>query len=180
MRLFVGISLPADIRLALGTLCSGLAGARWVSQENMHLTLRFIGDADNASATDLDAELNEVQMPVFELAFSGIGNFSKGARLRALWAGVESNEALLHLQGKVEKAAQRAGFEPEGRKFTPHMTLARFKGQRVDLGDYLEANGAFATAPFPVEQFTLFESHLGHGGAHYVSLNDYPLNGFLQ
>lgn len=177
MRLFVGIALPADIRLALGTLCSGLAGARWVRPENMHLTLRFVGDADTGAAADLDAELAEVHVPVFDMAFAGIGNFSKGSRLRALWAGVGSNAALAHLQNKVETACQRAGFAPEGRKFTPHVTLARFKGRRVDLGDYLEANGAFATPPFPVARFTLFESHLGHGGAHYVALNEYPLDG---
>ena len=55
------------------------------------------------------------------------------------------------------------------------MTLARFKGQRDDLGHYLEPNGAFSTEPFVVENFTLFESHLGHGGSHYVVLNEYPL-----
>jgi len=70
---------------------------------------------------------------------------------------------------------QRASFAPEGRKFTPHVTLARFKGQRVDLGHYLEANGAFSSGPFPVEAFTLFESRMGHGGSHYEALSEYPL-----
>ncbi len=177
MRLFVGISLPADIRLSLATLCSGLAGARWVTPENMHMTLRFIGDADGGMAEDLDAELSGIQVPEFDIKLTGIGSFSKRSRLRAVWAGVETNAALIHLQRKIEQAAVRAGFPPEGRKFTPHITLARFKTQQIDLGDYLEANGAFSSAPFPLEAVTLFESHLGHGGSHYVALNDYPLRG---
>ncbi|MBT6095762.1 MAG: RNA 2',3'-cyclic phosphodiesterase [Rhodospirillaceae bacterium] len=177
MRLFVGIALPADIRLALSSLCSGLAGARWVKPENMHMTLRFIGEADSGMAADLDTELSDIHVPAFDLRLTGIGNFSKRSRLRALWAGVETSAALIHLQHKVEQAAVRAGFPPEGRKFTPHVTLARFKGQHVKLGEYLEANGVFSSAPFPIEAVTLFESHLGHGGSHYVALNEYLLQG---
>lgn len=175
MRIFVGIALPLDIRMTLGTLCSGLSGTRWVKPESMHVTLRFIGEADRGAAHDLDAALSDVRVPTFEMRFSGIGDFSQKSRLKALWAGVAANPALSHLQGKIENAVQRSGFPPDGRKFTPHVTLARFKGQRVDLGHYLEQNGAFSTEPFVVESFTLFESHLGHGGSHYEVLNEYPL-----
>jgi len=177
MRLFVGIALPADIRLTLGTLCSGLSGARWMNLENLHLTLRFIGETDRGRAADLDEALADIHAPAFDLVLAGIGNFSNKKRFRALWAGVESNPALLHLQRKVEQAAVMAGFQPEGRKFTPHVTLAKFKAQHIDLGDYLEANGSFRSAPFPVTSVTLFESHLGHGGSHYVPLTEYPLQG---
>jgi RNA 2',3'-cyclic 3'-phosphodiesterase len=177
MRLFVGIALPADIRLTLGTLCAGLVGARWISTENMHMTLRFIGDVEPDGATELDAALSDIHAPSFEMQLSEIGHFANKSRLRALWVGVASNPALNHLQGKVAAAAMRAGFQPEGRKFTPHVTLARFRAQRVDLTDYLEANGAFNIAPFPVERITLFESHLGHGGANYIALKEYALGG---
>ena len=175
MRLFVGIALPLDIRMALGTLCAGISGTRWVKPESMHVTLRFVGEVGLGAAQDLDAALGDVHVPAFEMRFSGIADFSQKSRLKALWAGVAANPALGHLQGKVEKAVQRAGFPPDGRKFTPHVTLARFKGQRVHLGHYLEANGAFSTEPFLVESFTLFESHMGHGGSHYEVLNEYPL-----
>ena len=177
MRLFVGITLPPDIRLVLGMLCSGISGARWVNTENMHMTLRFIGETDGRGASDLNMALDDIQMPAFNIAFFGIGHFSNKSRLRAIWAGVEANEALLQLQAKVQKAALRAGFKPEGRKFKPHVTLARFRGQQIDLRDYFGANGTFSTAPFSVEAVTLFESHLGRGGAHYVALKDYPLFG---
>ena len=82
---------------------------------------------------------------------------------------------MLQLKAKVEKAALRAGFKPEGRKFKPHVTLARFRGQQLDLRDYFSANGAFSTTPFSVKAVTLFESHLGRGGAHYLALQHYPL-----
>ena len=177
MRLFVGIALPADVRVALCRLCTGLPSARWVDDENLHMTLRFIGDVEPDGATELDAALSDIHAPAFEMQLSEIGHFSNKSRLRALWVGVVSNPALNHVQGKVAAAAARAGFAPEGRKFTPHVTLARFRGQRVNLADYLAANGAFSTAPFPVEHITLFESHLGHGGAHYIALNKYPLDG---
>ena len=177
MRLFVGVAFPADIRAALCTLCSGIFGARWVRPEGMHLTLRFIGETDGRGATDLDTTLEDLDRPAFEMALTGIGHFSSKARHRALWAGVEAGNALEQLHARVEWAAQRAGFEPEGRKFKPHVTLARFKGREgvFDLSRYLEDNATFATEPFFVEALTLFESHLSQEGAHYVALKDYPL-----
>ena len=96
--------------------------------------------------------------------------------MRALWAGIAPNDGLSRLQDKVERAAVRAGFGDEGRKFKPHITIARFRGRKPrNLGDYLDVHGAFSTALFPVSSFTLFESHMGHGGSHYIPLNDYSL-----
>ena len=177
MRLFVGVAIPENIRVALCTLCSGISGARWVRPEGMHLTLRFIGETDGRGATDLDTTLEDLDRPAFEMALTGIGHFSSKARHRVLWAGVEASNALEQLRARVEWAVQRAGFEPEGRKFKPHVTLARFKG-RVGAGNlirYLEDNATFATEPFLVEALTLFESHLSQEGAHYVALKHYPL-----
>ena len=177
MRLFIGVAIPEDVRATLCTLCSGISGARWVRPEGMHLTLRFIGETDGPGVAGLDTALGDLDRPAFKMALTGIGHFSSKSRHRALWAGVEAGNALKQLQARVEWAAQRAGFEPEGRKFKPHVTLARFKGREggVDLSRYLEDNGTFATEPFLVEAFTLFESHLSQEGAHYVALKDYPI-----
>ncbi len=177
MRLFVGLVIPADVRAVLCTLCSGIFGARWVRPENMHLTLRFIGETDGGSATDLDIMLGDVDGLAFEMALTGVGHFSSKSRLRSIWVGIEAGNALEQLHAKVEMAVQRAGFKQVGRKFKPHVTLARFKGEAraVDLSRYLEANGTFTTKPFWVDALTLFESHLAHKGAHYVALKEYPL-----
>ena len=176
MRLFVGLSFPNHIRQSLCVLASGIDGARWVKPESLHLTLRFIGDASKGQAADLDAALSVISEPVFALRCSGLGHFGRGDKVRALWAGIAPNQGLSRLQEKVERAAFHVGFGDEGRKFKPHVTLARFRGGNPrNLGEYLNVHGAFSTEPFLVSSFTLFESHMGHGGSHYVSLNDYSL-----
>ena len=176
MRLFVGLSFPNEIRQSLSVLASGLDGARWVKSESLHLTLRFIGDVNPRDATDLDAALSTIIEPVFAMRCCGIGHFGKGKKVRALWVGTAPNEGLSRLQDKVERAALRTGFVDEGRKFRPHITIARFRGRNPrNLGGYLSANGAFSSALFIVSSFTLFESYMGYGGPHYIPLNNYHL-----
>jgi len=177
VRLFVGLGLPPDIRMGLGTLSGGLEDTRWVKPENLHMTLRFIGETAAAAAEDLNAALADISAPAFELRLDGLGHFGKGRKLRMLWAGVEPSSALSHLQAKVEAVAVRAGFGDEARKFKPHVTIARFKrGAPKSLGAYMEGYGGFGTAPFLVDRFTLFESRMGRGGSHYIPLSEYPLN----
>ncbi len=176
MRLFVGLSVTDDIRQSLSALASGLDGASWVKPESLHLTLRFVGDVSTRDAVDLDTALSSIMEPTFALRCLGLGHFGSGDKLRAIWAGVAQSKGLSRLQGKVERAAFSAGFRDKGRKFKPHITLARFRSRKSqNLGDYLIANGAFSTVPFPVTSFTLFESHMGHGGSHYIPLNAYSL-----
>jgi 2'-5' RNA ligase len=176
MRLFVALALPARVLEDLARLCSGLPGGRWVRPENMHVTLRFIGEVDGAGADDVHMALKRIRGPAFPLALTGLGSFQSGKRLRQLWAGVADQPALIRLRDGVEKALVRTGLEPEGRKFIPHVTLARFnKKPRNKLGPYLEANGAFSAAPFPVTAFVLMRSHLRQGGAQYEVLAEYAL-----
>jgi len=176
MRLFVALSLPEDARTRLAALCSGLAGARWVSDENLHVTLRFIGEVGRSHAADIDDALSRIRAPAFPLAFSGVGMFGSGRRVRALWAGIEAEPRLVHLHDKVESAVVRAGLEPERRKFKAHVTLARFRdGTRARVGTWIEHNDAFSAGPYPADRFTLFESRLGGEGPHYEPFADYPL-----
>ena len=110
------------------------------------------------------------------LELAGVGTFGEGAKARTLWAGVAKTEALLHLHAKIESAVVRAGVEAEGRKFAPHVTLARLgHPQPVRLQSFVEGNNLFSAGPFAVEQFTLFESRLGKGGAVYIPQVAYPL-----
>lgn len=177
MRLFVGIPLPEDVREDLAGVCSGLPGARWVAPANLHVTLRFIGEVEAGEAEDVDAELAAIRAPGFEVRVSGVGFFDRGRRVHAVWAGVEAGPALTHLHGKVESAVVRAGFEPERRKFKPHITLARLRGTPVHrVGEFMQVRESFRSAPFAAESFVLFRSHLGNGGAHYEALADYPLD----
>ena len=177
MRVFVGIPLPENISERLGGLCSGLPRARWVSPENMHVTLRFIGEVDDVVAEDVDAALSQIRMPTFPISVSNLGCFERGRKVHTIWAGIEDGDIIGRLHEKVEIALIRAGFEPEGRKFKPHITLARIRGgvPARRIGEYMQACGGFFAGPFAVDHFTLFRSHLGRGGAYYETLVDYPL-----
>ena len=109
LRLFVALTLPADIRERVCGLMGGVPGARWVPAENLHLTLRFIGDVDEGAADDLDAALARTQFAPFMLTLEGVGVFGASRRPRALWVGVSPSAELDILQGRVEAAALRAG-----------------------------------------------------------------------
>ena len=178
MRLFVAIPLPLDLRERLARLDSGLPGARWVSEENFHLTLRFLGEVDGAQAHDLDAALSRIRMPSFDLSLTGVGHFGEGSKLRTVWAGVERNEQLLRLREKVENACQAAGLPPDGRKFRPHVTLARFKSSpgAGKLQDYMSRHSLLRFGPFTVDGFALFSSFLKHSGAIYRIEAEYALD----
>jgi 2'-5' RNA ligase len=176
MRLFVAIALPEDLRARLSELQRGVPAARWVDPDNLHLTLRFIGEADGGQARDLDAALTQVRAERFDLALAGVDRFGQGRKSRALWAGVVPCPELDRLRRKVEQAAQAAGFAPEGRKFKPHVTLARFKGDPgYRLHDYLARHAAFRAAPFTVHEFVLYSSLLAQAGAIYTPEAAYPL-----
>lgn len=131
-RLFVALDLPEEMKHALVRLGGGVEGARWMAAETLHITLRFIGEVGRAEAAEIDAALAAIQAPAFTLKITGVGAYGEGRETRALWAGVERAEPLLHLQRKIERVLAAAGFEPDSRKFSPHITLARLKRARPE------------------------------------------------
>ncbi len=178
MRLFVGLALPEDLRARLAGLKGGLRGARWVAVENLHLSLRFIGDVTGGIERDIDQALLAIKSPVFDIALSGLGCFDHRGKVRSVWAGVEESGHVTRLQGKVERALIDIGLEPDHRKYKPHVTLARLKNRKAgNAGEFMETHGGFRAGPFNVDRLTLFLSHLGSGGASYEVLADYPLIG---
>jgi 2'-5' RNA ligase len=175
LRLFTAIELPLAAKTRLSLLASGLQGARWLSSDNYHLTLAFVGEVDEGEALQLHQELAGVKAKPFLLRIKGVGSFETKGKLRTLWAGVEACEALTVLQGRVAGACQRAGVRIEARKFKPHISLARFSAQpsTARLGDWLAGNALLSLEPIEVRAFTLFRSHLGGEGAHYEALERY-------
>ncbi|MBC8445112.1 MAG: RNA 2',3'-cyclic phosphodiesterase, partial [Rhodospirillaceae bacterium] len=121
IRLFVGIPLPVDVRQHLHLLAAGLQGAHWISPENMHLTLRFIGEIEEYQADDIHDTLCAIHEPSFDISLSGIETFGRGHMIHTLWAAISSEPALFHLQDKIESALVRAGLDPERRKYPPHV-----------------------------------------------------------
>jgi len=167
-RLFSAIEIPRSIAEQLIMLRSGLSGARWIDPENYHLTLRFIGDVDGATARDFTMALGGIAVPPFELRLNGLGSFG-GNRPRALFANLAPSEGLETLQRANERAAREVGLPPESRNFKPHVTLARLRGARADaVATYLERQGGVAAEPFTVNRFVLYSSRNSVGGGPYV------------
>jgi 2'-5' RNA ligase len=175
-RLFTGVEIPSEIGLALSTLRGGLPGARWIDPENYHLTLRFIGDVDDVTAHEVADLLGRVKRGGFELYMEGLTSFG-GRKPRAVVAQVAPAQALIEVQAEQERLMQRIGLEPEGRKFTPHVTLARLReSSSHQVAEYLGARGLFRTSPFRVSRFVLFSSRSSVGGGPYVVEASYPLS----
>jgi RNA 2',3'-cyclic 3'-phosphodiesterase len=174
-RLFVAIRPPDRIRdLLLGTM-GGISGARWQRDDQIHLTLRFIGEVDRHRAGDIVAALGTIHHPRFEIAINGLGAFDRRGQPEAVWAGVTPHEPLKILHKKIDQAMVRVGIEPEQRAYLPHITLARLKRAR-SVGGLLEASGGLRSDPFPVERFALYESKLTPEGAVYTIVETYALD----
>ncbi|HEY5166255.1 MAG TPA: RNA 2',3'-cyclic phosphodiesterase [Pseudolabrys sp.] len=175
-RLFTGVEIPSDIAQALGMLRGGLPGARWITPENYHLTLRFIGDVDDMIAHEVASMLGRVKRGAFELHLEGLTSFG-GRKPRAVVATVAPVQPLLDVQAEQERLMRRIGLEPEGRKYLPHVTLARLRASsNRDVAEYLSVRGLFRTTPFRVSRFVLFSSRASVGGGPYVIEASYPLN----
>ena len=173
-RLFIAIRPPEAIRQQLLGLMGGLHDLRWQNDNQLHLTLRFIGEVDRPMADDIAAELERIRFERFTIALDGVGKFEK-RRSGALWAGVQPKDQLKALAAKVERACQSAGIEPEQRAYRPHITLARWSGRAPNLDRFLERHGGLASEPWNVGEFILFESRLGQSGAHYELVDRYAL-----
>jgi 2'-5' RNA ligase len=174
-RLFTGLEIPRSLGDSLSMLRGGLPGARWIDPENYHLTLRFIGDVDDAMAREIASLLGQVRRREFELRLNGLTSFG-GRKPRAVVATVKPSPAVMELQAEHERLMQRVGLEPEGRKYTPHITLARLRDSTSrDVAEYLSARAAFHSPPFGVSRFVLFSSRTSVGGGPYVVEAAYPL-----
>ena len=168
IRLFTAVPLPADVRQQLLLATGGVPRARWSEPRNMHITLRFIGEVDRGVAEDCALALETVAAAPFPLKISGVGQFGAGRNARLLWAGVEKSPALDHLRDKVESVLVRAGLEPETRKFSPHITLARLRdAPKEGLAGYLQTHAALQLGPFPVDRFILYSSWPGKEAPAY-------------
>jgi len=177
VRLFVGVELPEDVRERMSALCGGVPGARWVPPENLHLTLRFIGEVDGGEADDIYHALSSVRPRSFDLTLSGVGHFESSGEVRQLWVGVERNAELVALRDRIESTLVRVGLPPEGRRFTPHVTLARLRDTPVHRAStFLAHNSLFRAGPITVSHFTLFSSFLQGTGPIYTAEADYPLS----
>ena len=174
-RLFVAIRPPEDIRDLLIDAMDDSPELRWVGDEQLHLTLRFIGEVERPLADDIAHALHRVRAERFELRIDGVGRFNQ-RNGGALWAGVHPKAPVAALAAKIDRACVAAGIEPERRAFHPHITLARWNRRSADAADaFVERNRGLASEPFAVDRFILFESRLSRHGPHYEEVAEFAL-----
>ncbi|MEO1140794.1 MAG: RNA 2',3'-cyclic phosphodiesterase [Pseudomonadota bacterium] len=175
-RLFTALEVPSTVATSLSFLQSGLPGARWIEQVDMHITLRFIGDVDPPLARELAEAFETVKLPTLELELENLDVFGK-SRPHALFAGVKRNDQLFELQSKHERICQRLGLTPESRKYTPHVTIARVRSVSTDnIAKYLSVHGGYVTPQFKLDRFSLFSARDSIGGGPYVKEQTYSLS----
>jgi 2'-5' RNA ligase len=174
-RLFTGLELPDAVVGQLALMRGGVIGARWLEPADYHITLRFIGDIDARAARDIDDTLSDIRRPRAPVRFEGLSWFG-GDKPRAIVVKVKAELALMDLQAEQERRLRRIGIEPETRKYTPHVTLARLRGaSQTAVAGYLALRGALVADSFAAERFVLYSAREGSGGGPYVVEAAYPL-----
>lgn len=178
-RLFAALRPPPAIRAALAAVMEGLPGARWQDDDQLHCTLRFIGEVDRHQAEDVAAALAGVVAPAPMARVEGVGTFDSRGHVDTLWARVVPADPLAQLHRKVDQALTRAGIAPDARRYLPHITLARFGRRAADplaIARWVEAHAALATADFALDHLFLYESHLTRDGARYEAVARWRLD----
>jgi 2'-5' RNA ligase len=174
-RLFVALRPPPAIRRQLLDMMGGVRGARWQSDDQIHLTLRFIGEIERHRAEDVAAALRRVTFPRPTIALAGTGTFDRKGVVHTLWAEVDADDALQALRIRIDRALVAAGIAPEGRALHPHITLARLAKGAGPIEPFLARTAGLASPPVTIDTFILYESVLGRDGATYLAVERYPL-----
>ena len=181
MRLFVALEIPSAVRknLAefLATLRAISSQPRWVRTENLHVTLKFIGEVQAEKLGDIRAALSIVHSDgAVTLDFSGVGFFPSEKRPRVFWAGIEASENLAGLAGDIDRAVEKFGVPPEKRPFSPHLTLARLEPPVLPdkLRGAIQENAKREFGSVAAREFHLIESKLKPSGAEYTTLETFP------
>ena len=184
MRLFVALEIPAAVRDNLATLIKDLRNlepkSRWVRPENLHVTLKFIGQAPPDKLEAIRIALGGVRaVQAVELDFRGLGFFPNEKHPRVLWANVKASTHLKSLAADIDHALEILGVPREQRAFTPHLTLARFPSPRIPekLRNAIQQNIARKFGSLRTSEFHLIESKLKPSGAEYARLASFSFAG---
>jgi len=184
MRLFIAVPLPSPALEEAAGLLRGLRErdwpVRWVRDEGIHLTLKFFGEvtSDRVEAIEEILEFTTRDMKPIELAALGGGAFPTRQRPRVLRLELTAGPELELLQDRLERAADEIGFAPEGRPFSPHVTLGRVReGERLPAGAMELLEALPHGPPFLADRVVLFESRLSRDGPAYSARLERLLSG---
>ncbi len=188
MRAFIAIELPDELIEKLGVIQDKLieksfktGDISWPKPENIHLTLKFLGDIDPEKVEEIQTALQKAaeDIPPFQLSAGGIGAFPDLKAPRIIWVGIKESEGLARLQKNIDARLVESGFEKENRPFQPHLTLCRIKSHSAGrtIGKAAEALDHGGDTVFKIETFVLFKSELSPKGAKYSALKRIILKG---
>lgn len=185
MRLFIAVDIPAEVRERLSQYLERVRplapDARWARIESLHVTLKFVGEVNDAKAAEIKAALAPIKAQPFQVQFKEIGFFPNPRSARVFWAGVSASDALPQLTSTIETAVEKLGIPREKRAYHAHLTLARapeggalrycFRLLQERLSG--EAPPQFGT--MFAQEFFLYQSQIMRGGARYTKLQRFPL-----
>lgn len=188
LRAFIAVEIPSSLQHAIQESISGLRKTlgndliRWVPPQNVHLTLKFLGDVA-PSNLDLIKQMliaEAAQHPCFEMRMEGIGSFPNSRRPRVIWIGLHAPAVLESLQRGIEAAAARLGYASDEKSFSPHLTIGRVKqnlsGSEIQrIRSALEATRIGLLGIVQVNAAHLFKSDLQPGGSVYTRLFSAPV-----
>lgn len=177
-RLFTAITPPETVRRELAALAEPIEGVSWTPPENLHLTLRFIGESTEEQQQRLEAALERVKVEPFILPVADTGIFPPRGRPKVLWAGLgHAHTRLFQLRQRVDDTLLSVALELDVRHFHPHFTLGRLRENTDEkaLARFLRKNAGFEAPPFRVEEFQLYASELRPTGAEYSVVRRFRL-----
>lgn len=174
-RLFIGLELPDPVLEQLLAMREEIAGARWQTANQLHLTLGFIGNVDDGIADSVSAGLQYLEAEPFELQLQGVGRFGSPQKPNNLWAGVTPEAPLVAIHGQVQSTLKAAGLDPDERPYKPHVTLARMGRNAGPTDPFLARFSDFRSSPFLVRNISLFRSTLTQEGSIYEVIHRIPL-----
>lgn len=177
-RLFVALELDPLLIDDLEEARGGVESAHWQRDNQLHLTLAFIGDASRKVKREIEDSLSRIRFDPFELELSGVGMFGKPKQPKVLWAGVADKKPLCHLHDKIAAAMTQIDVDIDHRRFKPHVTLARFRRRApARVGDWLTYNEQLVTRSMMVDRFVLFSSERTSEGSFYRHEAEFQANG---
>ncbi len=185
LRCFIAVSLPATLRSAIGEVVGKLRGIgadiKWVSDENLHLTLKFLGETEEELVDEIrNALIDKLShYAPFYIKIGGVGYFPGGRNPRVIWVGIEDPGVLEDIYKDIENAVAKLGYPREKRPFSPHLTIGRVRSPKrvAEVIRRLEEFRTITFDEFVVKEVTLMKSELKPGGAEYSGLAEIPLEG---
>lgn len=176
-RLFIAVDFEPTVIEQIQNIFFGVRNARWVRSDQIHLTLRFLGDCEESTFEEILSELHQIQHNSFTIKIKGVGYFPPRGKPNVLWIGIDKSTELYSLLNSIQHSLLKIGIQKESRKFYPHITIARIKNKikPSEIVPFLTSNSLFRIDKIPVNKFQLYSSILKPTGALHTIEETYHL-----